>query len=148
MVQYVLNNILGITDMKRQGRTISDKDIISGPAGRTISDKEGKTISDKEGKTISDKDKIKKQVNSLKSRITAISRGVVSPKMILNEAYAMAQALQGGSGGRTISDNDIENIIVKLKKKKVNQGGSGGRNAKGGKIKVYAKGGGVRKPNY
>ena len=96
-----------------------------------------------------DKDKRKKSdKDSLKSRITAINRGVVSPKMIVNEAYAIAQRMQGGSGGRTISDQDIENIIEKLKKE--NQGGSGGRsaNAKGGTIKVYAKGGGVRKVNY
>ena len=65
-----------------------------------------------------------------------------------NEAYAIAQKRQDGLGGRTISDQDIENIIEKLKKE--NQGGSGGRsaNAKGGTIKVYAKGGGVRKVNY
>lgn len=96
------------------------------------------------GKTVSDKD-------SLKSRITAINRGVVSPKMIVNEAYAMAQALQGGSGGRTISDQDIKNILKKLKKGKklypIKMDKKGKPHLKkGGTIKVYAKGGGARKP--
>tara|TARA_R110002020_G_scaffold429753_1_gene639402 strand:+ start:69 stop:476 length:408 start_codon:yes stop_codon:yes gene_type:complete len=125
-------------------------------------------------KTISDKD-------SLKSRIASMNRDIASPKMIVNEAYAMAQALQGGSGGRTISDQDIKNIALTL------QGGSGGRTIsdqdiknilkklkkekefvkkhglnvnmfeltdkkgkpnlkKGGSVKTYSKGGGVRKP--
>ena len=89
-------------------------------------------------------------------------------KEIINEAYAIAQSMKGGgSGGRTISDQDIKNIALTL------QGGSGGRTIsdqdiknikemlkrkkkidkkgkphlkKGGSIKTYSKGGGVRKP--
>ena len=104
-------------------------------------------------KTISDKD-------SLKSRIASMNRDIASPKMIVNEAYAMAQALQGGSGGRTISDQDIKNILKKLKKEKefVKKHGlnvnmfeltdkKGKPNLKkGGSVKTYSKGGGVRKP--
>ena len=45
---------------------------------------------------------------------------------------------------------NLEKYFANLKEKNkgVSEGGSGGRKAKGGTIKVYAKGGGVRKVNY
>jgi len=92
-----------------------------------------------------DKDKRKKSVkDSLKSRIASMNRATASPKMIVNEAYAIAQKkMQGGI--RTLSDKDIENIIENIKNRSSKKGKP--HLKKGGTIKTYAKGGGVRKVN-
>jgi|TARA_Y100000296_G_scaffold32482_1_gene37603 hypothetical protein len=60
-----------------------------------------------------DKDKRKKSVkDSWKSRITAINRGVLSPKAIADEIKKHA----GGTGGKTISNKDFQKLLARLKK--------------------------------
>ena len=105
-----------------------------------------------------DKDKRKKSVkDSMKSRIASIKRSVASPKYIAKEfkaqhgldtkqsdwfkAYNLAIKMQGGSGGRTISDKDIKNALKKIRdaKKKGKPHLKHGGKAK--KMRTYKKGG-------
>ena len=56
-----------------------------------------------------DKDKRKKSVkDSMKSRIAAINRSVVSPKYIADEIKKL------DTGGKTISNQDFKNLLIGL----------------------------------
>ena len=112
------------------------------------------------GKTKSDKDK-----KSLKSKLLHIKRSIVSPmdvvkeklsgvatstktalanlldKSMISKAYTKAREMQGGSGGRTVSNKDFMAALKKIRddKKKGKPHLKHGGKAK--KMKTYSKGG-------
>ena len=122
-------------------------------------------------------DKINKEVK-LKRELNEDSKGLKDNKALIDKLRKFLEEKQGEfpqmepyrppSWFKRINPetlpNDLEGrykdlekrFAIPLNKKKKRgisdkdmlQGGSGGRNAKGGTIKVYAKGGGVRKPSY